>query len=178
MVKDLTAICVCSGNEKLDISRAETGIKFNENLERKVPIRILGAGPDLDIALENYYLFKNNEINENEYLERLKKLDHHIGLYNFVLENTGEEPELVTKSTTLVQNVLYGFPNYEKGKFAIVTEPWHYKKFEFIQKSLKKKGKISKELEFFNVPSPDTKYYTPIQKLLSNIKSKTELMRI
>lgn len=178
MKSDLTRICICSGNKETDISRADTGITYRESLENKVPIRILGAGPELDLAIKNYNLFKDNKISEKEYSEILDHLDQHIGLYNYVIEKTGEIPETITKPTTLVQNVLYGFQDFEKGTFAIVTEPWHYEKFNWIQQVLKKRGKISGNLEFFNVASPDTNYYSPIQKILSNIKSRAELMTI
>jgi hypothetical protein len=178
MSQGLTRICICSGNRELDISRAEAAIVFREELKKKVPIRILGAGPDLRTALSYYDLFSKNGISKETCLGTLNTLDHHVELYNFVLEKTGEKPEVVTKSVTLVQNVLYGFTGFKEGNFAIVTEPWHYQKFEYIQESLKKGGKIPGDLKFFNVPSPDTGDYTRVQKLLSNIKSRAELMII
>lgn len=178
MRKDITRICICSGKEELDLSRAKTALEYRRELKENVPIRILGAGPDLPIALREYEYFKIKERSEEELIERLARLDHHLRLYNFLLERIGEKPEAAIESVTLVQNVLKGFLDYENGNFAIVTEPWHYKKFDRIQKVLKERGKISPGLEFFSVPSPDTGYYTPLQKFLSNIKSNLELRGI
>ena len=62
--------------------------------------------------------------------------------------------------------------------FSIVTEPWHYEKFDRIQRVLKRRGKISAETEFFNVPSPDTGYYSPFKKMASNVKTTLELMGV
>ncbi len=179
MVKNLKDICILSGpNDEVDLCRAKTAINFYKNLENKVPFRILGAGPDLNLALEHYNSFKNKKLSEQEYYGKLENLDHHLELYKFLSENINEEIKTITKSVTLVQNVLYGFSTEKEGIFPIVTEPWHYQKFELIEKTLKQKGKISEDLEFFNVPSPDTEYYSSIKKLFSNIKTRRELIKI
>ncbi len=178
MAKELKKICILSGpSKRVDLSRAQTGINYHNSLEAKVPFRILGAGPDLGKALEIFGFLKRGEIGNEEYFERMDGLDHHLSLYRFLAE-TGETVETITNSVTLAQNVLYGFEGETEGKYAIVTEPWHYGKFEWVGRALKRKGKISPELEFFNVPSPDTGYYTAVQKMASIMKTLLELAKI
>jgi len=180
MVKELQKICVLSGPRetlRVDLGRAITAIEYHSELEKKVPFRILGAGPDLSQALEILALYKGRVIGEREYLMKMRNLDHHLSLYE-LLKETDEEVETVTSSVTLVQNVLHGFRGEKDGRYAIVTEPWHYSKFRRIERSLKRKGEISKELEFFNVASPDIGYYNWFQKMASRAKTELELIGI
>jgi len=178
MSKNLQKICVLSGpNEEVDLSRARTGITYNSTLGFKVPFRILGAGPHLSVVLEASSSLERGRISEDKYLEVKKNFDHHLSLYE-ALKETGEKVEAVTSSFTLVQNVLHGFQYEQDGRYAIVTEPWHYGKFERVERSLKRKRRISPRLEFFNVASPDTGYYNWLQKMASRAKTELGLMRI
>jgi len=180
MAKKLQKICILSGPREIprvDALRAQTGIKYHRSLDDKVPFRILGAGPDLLEAIANFSLYEAEQIDEKEYFERMHDLNHHLSLYQTLAE-TGEEVGIVTSSVTLVQNVLHGFQEEQDGRYAIITEPWHYKKFKTVEKVLKQKGKISQELEFFNVDSPDIRYYSFLQKLASFGKTSWELMRV
>lgn len=178
MRTDLRKICVVSGPSKeIDITRAERAISYRAESGRIVPIKILGAGPDLERALKHYRLWTSGQISDDEYTKRQMGLDHHLDMYNHIIQTTGERPEVVTSSVTLVQNVLHGFRSENAGSYAIVTEPWHYEKFERIQEKLKQKGRIPERLEFFNVPTPDTNYYTGLQKMAFRIKTELELFR-
>lgn len=150
--------------DKADLARGRAGIKFYENLEKKVPYLILGAGPDLNSVLG--------------YSEPVENPDDHKALYDFLMEETNELIGLDINSKTSVENLLYGFPKPQEGKYGIVTEPWHYKKFKRIEKVLKRKGMISKNLEFFNIPSEDLTNYGLLRKILSFIKTEQELMKI
>lgn len=179
MTEDLSRICILSGpSVEVDLSRARTGIDFQKFLYFKVPFRILGAGPDLYKAIELSKLLENGEVGREEYFLRTRGLDHHLELYRFLKEKIDEKVEAVTTSVTLVQNVLRGFENEHEGRYAIVTEPWHYGKFERIENSLKRKGKIHRNLEFFNVPSPDTGYYSLLERVASRIKTELELIKV
>lgn len=108
-----------------------------------------------------------------------EKLDAHTALYRFLANEVGEERVIpVTQPVTLVQNVLYGFEGIKEGNFGIVTEPWHYEKFDKVQRVLKEKEKILEELEFFNIASPDTNYYGFVKKFLSHVKTEMELRSV
>ena len=179
MAQDLRRICILSGpSEAVDLSRAGKGLDYRMSLENPIPFRILGAGPDLFAAMCISDLYSDGNISKEEYVKKMGSLNQHFAMYRFLLDATGETPETVTRSLTLVQNVLHGFREEQGGRYAVVTEPWHYKKFNMVQDSLKRKGKISEDLEFFNVPSPDTGYYSLIQKIAPHVKTQIGLLRI
>ena len=108
MIEGPRRICVLSGPTKqVDLSRAETAINYRASLEDNVPIRILGAGPDLYKAIGLRDQLWKGMVSTIEYPRRMQGLDHHLDLYLRLKNATGEEPETVTSSVTLVQNVFY-----------------------------------------------------------------------
>ena len=177
MKKEVKKICIISGpNKEVDLTRGETAINYSTKNSLNIPFKILGAGPDLEKMKKFYELLINKKISEKEYFPNTKNLDHHFDLYNLLM-GTPNEIETVTKPTTLVEDIFYGFSYEEEGVYGIVTEPWHYKNFEFAQNNLKYKGRIPRNLEFFNIPSKDINYYNSIQKILSGLKTKFELAK-
>lgn len=164
MTKKLDAICIPSGpNPKIDFIRGITAINYHYTKE-KAPFIIMGLGPDTNSALG--------------YLESMENPDYHKRLHNLLLDTTDEKIGVDINSRTTIENVIYCLGQGLEGIHGISTDPWHYKKFELIVKKLKKKGIISKNIEIFNIPAPDTHYYSRKKKILSNIKTRLELMRI
>lgn len=177
-MKKLTNISIISGpNKEVDLERGGAALEYYLENGLTVPIKILGAGPDLEKAKEIYNLFIDKKISGEEYDLLLKGLDHHLDLYNYV-KSFGVKFEAVTEPTTLVQDIVYGFRNEKKVLSGIVTEPWHYKKFNFAQEVLKFKGKIPKDIDFFSIPSKDLVNYTAPRKILSYAKTGIELLTI
>jgi len=175
----LCKICIVSGpSVEVDLARADTAISYRNKLAQNAPIKILGAGPNLEEAWANYALLNCGEINDEEYSRRQEGLDHHLDLYNHILDKTGEKPETVMTSVTLVQDVFHGFREEIPGAYGIVTEPWHYKKADFARRVLTRRGKIPRGIEFVNIASPDVKYYNMIQKAASWAKTGVGLLRV
>jgi len=176
---NLCKICIVSGpSVNVDLVRADTAISYRNGLAQKVPIKILGAGPDLEQVLQDYHLLESGRINEEEFSRRQGGLDHHLELYNHLLGETGEKPETVMTSITLVQDVFHGFSDEIPGVYGIVTEPWHYKKADFARRVLTGRGKIPKGIGFVNIASPDTEYYNLVQKMASWGKTWVGLLRV
>ena len=178
MIYPPKAICVISGpTAKVDLCRANTAIEHERKFEEKIPFWILGAGPELTEALAVQSQYRTGKLSPEEKNFELNKLDHHLELY-FQLKSTGNQILAFQKPKTLVTNILEGFRGCNNGKYAIVTEPWHYEKFDYVQQELKEKGRISKDLDFYNIPSQDLHNYNEFKKFLSNLKTRWELLRV
>lgn len=184
MVKDnsLESVCVLSGPRdrlEVELGRAKVAVDYIRKHGLDVPVRILGAGPDLTEVLAYTNLLNEGNITSERYKQLTSGLNHHLRLYEYLKDNLGESAiETVTSSVTLVQNILYGFGGSGLGRHGIATEPWHYQKVEQIAHNLKRKGRINPDLEFFNIASPDIGYYGPVQKILSGLKTRIELSRV
>ncbi len=175
----LDKIDTISGSFELDMSRAKTALDYLSKNNINVPIRILGAGPDLERAIKLYKFFKQKDVDEKNFLRELGTLDSHLRLYNILTGALNRKVEVVTDPVTLAQDVFYGFMDVKNETHGIVTEPWHYKKFDYVQKRFKSKGIISKDIEFFNISSPSSIYeYGIFKKGLSWAKTISEVERI
>jgi len=172
----LEAICVPSGPTPMtDLSRVYAAMRYARHLAPEVPFRILGAGKDIGKAYRNFSAFNTGQISHEELVERQTGLDHHLGTY-LLLKNSGRKVQIENKSTTTVENILYGFP--QEGIFAVATDPWHYSKFEIIQERLKELQLIPENLRLYNIRAEDIGYYNSIEKMLSTAKTKYELFQL
>jgi hypothetical protein len=165
-MKDISKILIPSGpTRRIDIQRVEGPFKKYGKTKKYV---ILGSGPDTLEALK----YKQKEIP--------KELDHHVGLYRFVMNNIPEENvEFIDTSTTAVQNLLHFFKKEKRnGLYLISTDEWQISKYKHIFKSLRRKGLIPEgvNLEGFQVKTDS--YYNSFQKLASWAKSELELKKI
>jgi len=166
-MKYIDAILIPSGpSDKIDIQRAEGAIKefwYGRNYV------ILGAGPDIYKAIEH----------QNKKEEIPKELDHHLALYNFLASKIPQENlELITKSTTAVQNFLEFFKDNMKGNFIICSDYWQLMKYMHIYNVLKKKGKISEDVNIGYHVVETEKYYNWMKRQLSKLKTEFRLFRI
>ena len=166
-MKNIDKILIPSGpTDRIDIQRAEGLINLFGKDSKYV---ILGVGPNIYEALEHS---KNGK-------HIPKDLDHHLSLHNFVVDKIGENNvELITKSTTAVQNLFEFFKNERKGGYIIGSDSWQLSKYKRIFNVLQKKNKISKEVTLGYAPLQTDKYYNFIQKIASRIKTEKELMKI
>lgn len=166
-MKNIDKILIPSGpSERIDIQRVDGAVN-NFGIEQNYVI--LGAGPDL------YGALKYQELNE----KIPSNFDHHLAMYNRLVERVPKEKiELITKSTTAVQNFLEFFKDKREGNYIIVSDKWQINKYNHIFKSLQKKGKISMNANLDSFSINTDEYYNWIQKIASRAKTELELLKI
>jgi len=164
-MKNIDKILIPSGpNKRIDLQRARGAIKIYGPQSKYA---LLGAGPDTLEALK----YGTSEIP--------RSLDHHVGLYRFVMSKIPQENiEIIDKSKTTVENLVEFFKDDRQGNYIIVSDEWQLSKYIRVFDILKNKNYISSfaSLEGNAIITED--YYNFIQKIASEIKTNLELLRL
>lgn len=168
-MRSIDKVLIPSGpSEAIDLQRVQGAI---DQFGKERAYAILGVGPDIFKALK--YPERGEKIPSE------LKLDHHVPLYNYVIGEVGKvNVELVTRSTTAVQNLVEFFKDQREGAHTIVADEWLLSKYERIFEVLRKKGKISDKanLHYFTIETDE--YYWRLSKLASRLKTEWGLWKI
>lgn len=155
--ENVKSVLIPTCNDFENIERAKTAIKFVEKNNLPKRYTILGRGPDTNIALG----YEENPGKE--------KLNCHIGLYDYMMDETDGMIGIDCVSLNSIENVLQAFPEGMEGKYALVSYPLHLMRFKKIIKDAKKADKISDNVEVIYVSTKQRAKWI-VHEVLSNIK--------
>ncbi len=186
-----TIVIPSGGSAKEDLERLGEGLTHGKSLQNtEVHYLISGIGPDLEKAIYEEHGKKEN----HKVLSEKEKYDVHRTLWNTALEKVDGIFGIDCLSRTSEENLLYSFPSgsFEiedidkktgnaikkeikikenaKGNYTIVTRPLHVKRFELIEKRLRKKGYLKGvEIDYLYTDHDSSKIFHDVLALCKEL---------
>jgi hypothetical protein len=162
----LRGIIIPSGSSaEEDIERAERAMKYNEETGSNAPYIVSGIGPDINSAL------KGREGNH----------DFHPELWNYLDKNVHGFFGVDMNSLDSIGNILNSLEGLNSGPYAIVSYPEHLKRLRRIADSLKRKGKISKNIKIVyveTIPEENQTFRQKVYETFANTKTHFKLRKL
>ncbi|MBU2616538.1 MAG: hypothetical protein KKB79_00990 [Nanoarchaeota archaeon] len=165
----IKAIVVPSGGSVYeDAQRWSRAMHYFREIGNNTPFVIAGAGPDTNECVE-----RNLGRSRIDY----EGLDFHTELYRLFINGAQSYVGLDTISKNSIGNLTNVFPNGTSGRYAIVSYPLHLARLKMIEKRLKKKGKMSNDVELIPV-STNQNWRQTVYGLAALVKTAFDLRKI
>jgi hypothetical protein len=158
-MRNLDAIVIPTGTHEQDLERVRKALEVGGNNMNYI---VSGMGPSTNEALVD----SNGRIRRYNPSERL---DFHHELWRYFL-NKHDNGEFIpginilgldTKSLNSRENLMYTFPEGTSGSYGIVSYPLHLFRLWALEKILKKKGEMSKDVELVYISTKSFFGQTP-----------------